>query len=76
MDKVEWYKGYRFAIAFENTRVPGYVSEKIMHAFAAGAVPIYWGAPDVTRYFNPRAFINAADFSSHEELAAYVQKVD
>jgi alpha(1,3/1,4) fucosyltransferase len=26
---------------------PGYVTEKLFHAKAAGCVPIYWGAPDV-----------------------------
>ena len=38
---------FRFAMAFENANVSGYVTEKIVNAFLAGAIPIYWGHPDV-----------------------------
>ena len=30
--------------------------KKIVDAFAAATVPIYWGAPDVKQEFNPAAF--------------------
>ena len=40
---VEWYSPYRFALVFENKDWPGYVTEKIVSAFLAGAIPIYWG---------------------------------
>jgi hypothetical protein len=34
---------YNFVIAFENVDYPGYITEKIMDAFQAGTVPLYWG---------------------------------
>ena len=46
-DKIAVASRYRFALVMENQRQPGYVSEKLLDAFAAGAIPIYWGAPDV-----------------------------
>lgn len=43
---------YRFALVFENNRVPGYVTEKITNALLADTVPIYWGAPDIAEHIN------------------------
>lgn len=42
-DKLKTLGVYNFVLAFENTDYPGYITEKIIHAFMAGAVPLYWG---------------------------------
>ena len=60
--KLEFQKKHKFVIAFENTSSPGYTTEKIVGAFAAGAIPIYWGNPEITKEFNPGSFINCHDF--------------
>ena len=52
---------YRFSICAENGRMSGYTSEKIISAFLAGSVPIYWGNPNVVKEFNPKAFVNCND---------------
>lgn len=70
--KVEFQRRYKFSIAFENSGAPGYTTEKLMHAFIADTVPIYWGNPLVGREFNSKAFINCHEFGS---LAAVVQRV-
>jgi hypothetical protein len=54
---VRAFQGFRFGIAFENSQVPGYITEKIANVKLAGAVPIYWGAPDVASYLNTDAFL-------------------
>ena len=69
---VEKYRPYRFVIAFENTQHPGYITEKIVSAMLAGCVPIYYGARDVTKHFNPASFINVANFPSFEDCCKYV----
>lgn len=51
------YKDFQFVIAYEHEIVPGYITEKLTNAFLSGAVPIYIGAGDVTRYFNPNAMV-------------------
>lgn len=63
---VELMKGYRFALVFENQYSERYVTEKIVNAFLAGAVPIYWGSSYVSRLFNPEAFIDVGGFESSE----------
>jgi Glycosyltransferase family 10 (fucosyltransferase) C-term len=45
-DKRSILRRYRWALVMENQRQPGYVTEKVLDAIVAGAVPIYWGAPD------------------------------
>ena len=65
--KLEFQKKHKFVIAFENTSTSGYTTEKIVHAFAAGAVPIYWGNPEIVKEFNPSSFINCHDFGLTEK---------
>eukprot|EP01065_Artemidia_motanka_P013126 TRINITY_DN17236_c0_g1_i2.p1 TRINITY_DN17236_c0_g1~~TRINITY_DN17236_c0_g1_i2.p1 ORF type:complete len:983 (+),score=217.14 TRINITY_DN17236_c0_g1_i2:641-3589(+) len=57
--------GYRFVIAMENHRKRGWISERLVDAAAAGAIPIYFGAPDVDRYYNPRRLV-AVNLTSEE----------
>lgn len=74
-DKVEFQRGYLFSVAYENESAPGYLTEKIMDAFLARSIPIYWGDPCVAEIFNPEAFVNAADFRSETELVEYLVRL-
>ena len=74
-DKLEFQKKYKFSIAFENCSYKGYTTEKIVQAFAAGTIPIYWGDPDIDKYFNPKSFINANNLSI-DEIIEQVKKID
>ncbi len=74
--KIDFLKNYKFNIAYENASVPGYVTEKLVHAFHARCVPVYWGDPLVARDFNPEAFLNRADFDSDEALIARMLEID
>ena len=62
-DKLGFQSTHKFAIAFENSSSSGYTTEKLVHAFAAGTVPVYWGDPDVDKVFNTDAFIVCKDNS-------------
>ncbi|MDD6056547.1 MAG: glycosyltransferase family 10 [Helicobacteraceae bacterium] len=42
-DKISLLRQYKFNICFENASYPGYFTEKLPQAFAAGCIPIYWG---------------------------------
>lgn len=79
-DKLEFQKEHKFVIAFENTSTSGYTTEKIIGAFAAGAVPIYWGNPQIAKEFNKASFINCHEFGltevgEAEIIEEIVQKV-
>lgn len=75
-DKARFIGSHRFNIAFENTETDGYITEKLTDPLLAGTIPIYWGAPDVLRDFNPDCFIHARDFPSLDELADFVVALD
>jgi hypothetical protein len=65
-DKWEFQKASRFSIAFENASTPGYTTEKIVDAFRARSVPIYWGNSRITEDFNPQSFINCHEHTDSQ----------
>lgn len=75
-DKYEFQLGYKFSIAFENSSTSGYTTEKILQAFSAGTIPIYWGNPKVGEDFNEKAFINCHNYKSLDEVVEVVKKID
>jgi len=75
-DKHTFLLNYRMNLAFENTRSEGYITEKLVEPLLAGCIPIYWGAPDVTRDFNPGCMINVADFPDFDCAIEHVLAVD
>ncbi|MCR4587874.1 MAG: hypothetical protein K5682_05650 [Lachnospiraceae bacterium] len=75
-NKLEFQKRYRFSLAFENSSYKGYTTEKIIQAFAAGTIPIYWGDPDVATEFNPKAFVNCMEYRSLDEVIKRIKEID
>ncbi|MEY4731257.1 MAG: hypothetical protein RL681_203 [Candidatus Parcubacteria bacterium] len=74
-DKLEVISRYRFAMCYENATYNGYVSEKIFDCLAAGAIPIYLGAPDITTIVPENCFIDKRKFSSYAELHQHVRSL-
>ena len=75
-DKIQFVSQYKFNIAFENSSVQGYTTEKIMEAMVANSLPIYWGNELVGKDFNPASFVNVNDFASLEDAVQYVVDLD
>jgi hypothetical protein len=73
--KFQASKDFRFVFAFENDLFPGYVTEKVIEAWATGAIPLYWGS-DPLNYINPEAIINLNDFSNFQEFLARITEVN
>ncbi len=71
--KLETIGRYRFCLAVENSIEQDYVTEKIYDCLGAGTVPIYLGAPNVDEFAPPGSYVNAADFRTPAELAAYIR---
>src|SRR5262245_5397841 len=57
-------RNYMFNLCPENSMYPGYYTEKVPEAFAAGCIPITWADQNIAREFNSGAFINLADFAA------------
>ena len=75
-EKISVLENYRFCFCYENTTTySGYISEKIFGCFAAGCVPIYWGAPNIEKYVPADCYIDPRKFSSYEELYRYIKSM-
>ncbi|KAL0365805.1 UNVERIFIED_CONTAM: Alpha-(1,4)-fucosyltransferase [Sesamum radiatum] len=66
---------YKFVLAIENTMTESYVTEKLFYALDSGAVPIYFGAPNVWDFVPPHSIIDGTQFSSMEQLASYIKSL-
>lgn len=75
-DKHEFLSNYKFSIAFENCCQTGYTTEKIVEAFAAGNIPIYFGNKLIAEEFNDKAFINCHDYSDLQKVYERVVEIE
>ncbi|MBE2240510.1 MAG: hypothetical protein IAE81_22165 [Caldilineaceae bacterium] len=66
---------YRFAICFENTVFPGYLTEKLFDCLLAGCIPVYWGDPAVAEKVPSDCYIDCRQFSDLAELDLYLQQM-
>ncbi len=74
--KVEFLRDYKFCLVFENESAEGYTTEKLLHAKAAGCIPIYWGDPTVELDFDLAGCIDARAIKNKEDLIKLVRAVD
>jgi hypothetical protein len=75
-DKLDFQSRHKFVIAFENNSHPGYLTEKFAEAAQSGAIPIYWGDPEIGNYFNSKAFINCHDYPTLDAAVSRVIEID
>jgi len=73
-DKTGTASLYWFNLCFENDLYPGYVTEKILEAWIAKTVPLYWGH-DEDKILNPDALVNLKDFNSLEDFVVFVSEL-
>jgi len=74
--KIEALAGYKFCICYENQKnLNGYVTEKMLHCFRAGCIPVYWGANNIEVYVPGNCFIHREDFKSNAQLYDYLKNM-
>jgi len=74
--KLHFQSKCKFTIAFENSSSPGYSTEKILHAFLANTIPIYWGNPEISQDFNEQSFINCHNYKQFDEVIDHIKNID
>lgn len=75
MTKIDIQKRCKFSIAVDSVSYPGFVTEKILDAFIANAIPIYRGDPEITKVFNEKAFVNCNN-KANEEILEIIKEID
>ena len=55
--KSDALRRYRFSLVIENVRKDWWFTEKLLDCFALGVIPIYWGCPDIGKFFDTDGMI-------------------
>jgi len=66
--KYEILKDYTFSLCFENSMFPGYYTEKPLHAWVAGTIPLYFSDGWVANDFNTLALVNRYKYATQKEF--------
>jgi glycosyltransferase involved in cell wall biosynthesis len=71
--KLEVLSKYRYCVVIENDIMENYYTEKITDCLLTGTVPLYYGCPNISSYFDAEGIIT---FHSAEELLTILDKID
>lgn len=71
-EKIAGLKDYMFSIVVENQKIDYYFTEKIIDCFMTGTVPIYYGCPSISRFFDGEGIIS---FDNMVELSEIVKNL-
>lgn len=67
---------YKFCLCPENSIYDGYVTEKLIDAYAGGCVSIYSGTVSVIDDFNEAAFLNYQDYPNLDHFIDLIKRID
>lgn len=74
--KIRYMQKFKFAFAFENHSLPGYITEKLVDCYRANTVPIYWGSDGDVSPYPKESMIMANDYPDVESLILRIKEVD
>lgn len=73
---IDWMSQYKFFICFENSKYDYYITEKLINAYYAGCIPIYWGSDTVSDELNENCMINVNKMRTFDELIEKIKEID
>jgi hypothetical protein len=56
-EKDKLFLDYQFSLVIENSRQANYFSEKLIDCLITKTLPIYWGCPNISNWFDTRGWI-------------------
>jgi hypothetical protein len=72
-DKWDGIAPYKYHIVLENSVTDDYWTEKLGDAFLASAYPLYWGAPNINKYF-PTGSLRQIDLNNFERAIKQIEE--
>jgi hypothetical protein len=67
---------YKFCLCPENSVYDGYITEKLLDAYAGCTIPIYSGTGTVGKDFNDNAFLNYQWWKDMVGFVGYIEELD
>lgn len=58
------FEGFQFSIVLENSQQENYFTEKIIDCLLTKTIPIYWGCPNISDFFDTTGWLFFQDFES------------
>lgn len=75
--KFEVFPKYKFVLCIENMKnIDDYISQRVFDIFISNAVPIYWGAKNISEYIPTNCFIDASSFNCFEDLYKFISEIN
>lgn len=74
--KEDGHLPFNFSVVIENCRESGYFTEKLIDSFLCHSVPIYWGAPDIEHFFDPRGMVICRNRSEINQAVQNLKESD
>lgn len=74
--KRTYCSGFKFAIAYENHNLPGYMTEKLTDCYMSNTIPIYCGSKGDVAPYPKDSMICIDDFASMDEAIDKVREID
>lgn len=75
--KVNFLSDCKFSLQVQSSNLEYFTHEKMIHAFAANTIPIFYGNSKILEDgFNPASFINCHEFSSFDDVLERVKEID
>lgn len=75
-DKLQFIKDYKFTIAFENSAVPGYTTEKLIEPILVKSLPIYFGNPLLYLDFEPDSLVLVESRDDLDQVIDQIMNLD
>lgn len=66
----------RYSIIIENTREDFYFTEKILDCFLMGVIPVYWGCPSMSQFFDTQGIISFKNLRGLKKILKNISEVD
>lgn len=62
------FEGFQFSIVLENSQQQNYFTEKIIDCLLTKTIPIYWGCPNISEFFDTTGWFFFEDFDSLSQI--------
>lgn len=76
INKLDFVKDYKFTIAFENSQVNGYTTEKVIEPMMVNSIPIYWGNKFISKDFNVNSMLVVNDENDFPRVIEEIKFLD